>query len=215
MERLGKKKLLIGEIESFWDTISRAGLVFKAGTHDYFDSRFERLKVRLEEIEKLENDADELRRSIKYKVYSQMLIPDSRGDVLGLLETSDNVIDRTKKVLKSLEIEKPKIPPCVKEDFKELSRISSDAIDEMVKACRGFFVNDKIINDFINKVYFYEHEADKLEEQIKRKVFETDELQKLSQRVHLRYFAEKISLVSDSTEWVCERLSIYVIKRSI
>ena len=72
-----------------------------------------------------------------------------------------------------------------------------------------------IVNDFINKVYFYEHEADKLEDQIKRKAFKTSEIRDLSRRVHIRHFAERISMLSDDAEAVCERLSIYSIKRSI
>ncbi|MCP4220985.1 MAG: DUF47 family protein [bacterium] len=215
MKVLRKSTQLIAEIESFWDTMSRAAMVFNEGVNDYLDNRMERLAVRLEEIDKLENAADDLRREIKYKLYSQMLIPESRGDVLGLLENSDNAIDRTKKILNSLDIERPEIPPCLVEDFRELADVSTNAMDQMVKACRAFFADIKIINDYINKVYFYEHEADKLEEMIKRKAFKTNEIDWLSLRVQIRYFAEKISMLSDDAEAVCERLSIYTIKRSI
>lgn len=215
MKILNRSRQVVGDIESFWDAIGKAALVFRAGAHDYFENRQERLKVRLEEIDTLENEADLLRRNIKHQLYSQMLIPESRGDVLGLLETSDNAIDRTKKILNALDIEKPEIPEFLKDDFIELAEISANAMDEMVKAARAFFIDIKIINDFINKVYFYEHEADKLEEHIKRKAFESNEIKGLSRRLHLRYFAEKISTLSDDAEAVCERLSIYSIKRSI
>lgn len=210
-----KIKELISEIDSFLDTIAKSALVFKAGIDDYFNKKMERLKVRLEEVGQLENEADSLRRSIKYKLYSRMLIPDARGDVLGLLETSDNVIDRTKKILKSFEIEKPDIPGSLAEDFKDLSTASANAVDEMVKAARAFFSETEMINDFINKVYFYEHEADKLEEQIKRKVFTNRKIKELSCRVYIRDFAERIAHLSDDAENVCERLFIYAIKRSV
>lgn len=220
MDILGKKKALIAEIEQFWDAISQAALVFNAGADDYFDNRLHRLKIRLEEIHALESKADELRRSIKYKVYTQMLIPESRGDILGLLETSDNVIDRTKKLLNALDIEKPQIPEKLRSDFKELAEMSANAVDEMVKAARAFFNNSRILNDYVNKVYYYEHEADKLEEMIKRKAFEGDSIDNnakdsLCLRVQIRYFAEKISLLADDAEDVCERLTIYNIKRSV
>jgi predicted phosphate transport protein (TIGR00153 family) len=215
MKILSRTKELVDEIDSFWDTISKATLVFRAGALDYFNNKLDRLKARLEEIDVLENDADKLRRSIKHKLYSQMLMPDSRGDVLGLLETSDNVIDRAKKILNALDIEKPDIPTFLVDDFVELTVTSANAMDEMVKAARAFFKDIKIINDFINKVYFYEHEADKLEEHIKRKAFESKEIEWLSLRVQLRYFAEKIALLSDDAEAVCERLSIYAIKRTV
>lgn len=215
MKILNRSKQLVSEIDSFWDTMSKAALVFRAGACDYFNKRPERLKTRLEEIDCLEGEADELRRSIKQQLYSQMLIPESRGDVLGLLETSDNAIDRTKKILNSLAIEKPDIPGSLVADFIELAEASASAMDEMVKAARAFFSDLKIINDFINKVYFYEHEADKLEDQIKRKAFENTDIKELSRKVHIRYFAEKISTLSDDAEAVCERLAIYTIKRSI
>lgn len=212
---MNKKKELIGEIECFFDTISRAGLVFRYGANDYFNNKLDHLKVRLEEIGNLEHEADSLRRTIKHKLYTRMLIPDSRGDVLGLLETSDRVIDRAKKILYSLDIEKPDVPENLVGTFKELTDVSASAVDEMVKACRAFFTEIKIVNDFINKVYFYEHEADKLEERIKRKAFESTEIKKLSRKVQMRYFAERISQLSDDAEDVCERLSISTIKRSI
>jgi predicted phosphate transport protein (TIGR00153 family) len=212
---MNKKKKLIEEIDSFWDTISRAGLVFKLGAHSYYDGHLDRLKDRLVEISDLEKEADSLRRDIKHKLYSEMLIPDARGDVLGLLETSDNVIDRTKKIMVALDIEKPVTPSSFVPDFKELIELSADAVDEMVKANRAFFSDLKIINDFINKVYFYEHEADEMEERIKRRAFETKEITHLSCRVQMRYFAERISQLADDAEAVCERLSVYAIKRSL
>jgi predicted phosphate transport protein (TIGR00153 family) len=210
-----KTKEVISEIDSFLDTIAKSALVFKAGVNDYFDKKMDRLAVRLTEVDHLENEADSLRRSIKYKLYSRMLIPDARGDVLGFLETSDNVIDRTKKILKSFEIEKPDIPGFLTDDFKDLSTASAQAVDEMIKAARAFFSNTEMINDFINKVYFYEHEADKLEEQIKRKVFASPKIVDLCYKVYIRDFAERISHLSDDAENVCERLFIYAIKRSI
>lgn len=215
MKILRKTTHLIKEVDSFWDTIGRAALVFKGGSIDYFDNNFERLKDRAKQIDELENEADLLRRNIKLKLYTEMLIPESRGDVLGLLETSDNVIDRTKKVLHALELEKPRIPEFLVSDFKDLCHASANAMDEMVKASRSFFYEIQLINDFINKCYFYEHEADKLEDQIKRKAFDSPEVTRLSHKVHIRYFAEKISALSDEAEAVCERLSIYSIKRSI
>ncbi|MCP5107650.1 MAG: DUF47 family protein, partial [bacterium] len=155
MKRLKRTKPLIGEIESFWDALSKAALVFREGAYDYLDNRVQRLKVRIEEIDRLEAEADAFRRSIKHQLYSQMLIPESRGDVLGLLETSDNAIDRTKKILNALDLENPDIPSFLVQDFKELADMSANALDQMVKAARAFFSDSAIINDFINKVYFY------------------------------------------------------------
>ena len=215
MQIIGKTKELISEIEGFWDTIAKAAMVFRIGIKDYLHGRYDKLIARIAEINKLEQIADGLRKEIKIKLYSQMLIPESRGDVLGLLENSDNVIDSAKKVLNSFDIERPMIPDFLIEDFIDLANYSADAVEEMVKASRAFFKETSVVNDYINKVSFFEHEADKIEDIIKRKAFDSIEIESLSWKVQVRYFAERVAKPSDDAEEVCERLAISVIKRSI
>ncbi len=215
MQIIGKTKELIGEIDGFWDTIAKASMVFRVGIKDYLQDRPEKIVSRITEINELEHLADRLRKQIKVKLYAQMLIPESRGDVLGLLESSDNVIDSAKKVLNSFDIEKPLIPDFLTEDFINLVDASADAVEEMVKAARAFFKEVSVVNDYINKVSFFEHEADKLEDTIKRKAFDSIEIESLSWKVQVRYFAERVAKLSDGAEEVCERLSISVIKRSL
>jgi len=215
MQIIGSTKKLIGEIDGFWDTIAKSAMVFRIGIKDYLQGKPERMSGRIEEINNLESEADRLRKEVKLKIYTQMLIPESRGDVLGLLESSDNVIDSAKKVMNSFDIEKPLIPDFLIDDFIDLVDDSSDAVEEMVKASRAFFKEITIVNDYINKVSFFEHEADKLEDTIKRKAFDSIEIESLSWKVQVRYFAERVAKLSDGAEEVCERLAISVIKRSL
>jgi uncharacterized protein len=88
-------------------------------------------------------------------------------------------------------------------------------VSEIVKGARAFFTDITMVSYYVNKVHFYEHEADDMEEQVKRKAFNSDEIQRFSYKVHMRYFAEKIAKVSDVAQGVAERLSVYAIKRRI
>jgi len=214
MKFMGETKKLIGDIDVFWDNIARSALAFRSGIKNYLAGRIDKFRSDLEDINQLENDTDTMRREIKYKLYSHMLIPESRGDVLGLLETSDNVVDSIKKVLLQFDIEMPEIPENMKDDFMELTKMSVKTVDEMVLAARAFFREISIVNDHVNKVHYFEHEADKIEEDLKRKAFNSTTIKQLSKMVQLRYFAEKVALISDEAEAVSDRLSIYVIKRS-
>lgn len=214
MKIIGETKKLIGDLDIFWDTISRSALTFRSGINNYLEGRVTKFRSDLEDISKLENETDKMRREIKHKLYSHMLIPESRGDVLGLLETTDNVVDSIKKVLLQFDIEMPEIPDSMKDDFMELTKMSVKTVDEMVLASRAFFREISIVNDHINKVHYFEHEADKIEEALKRKAFNSKIIKQLSRKVQLRYFVEKVALISDEAEAVCDRLSVYVIKRS-
>jgi len=131
------------------------------------------------------------------------------------LETLDDIVDICEKVLEQFSIETPQIPDFLKSDFIELAELSSKTVDEVVKAARAFFKEIALVSNYVNKVHFYEHEADAVEEHLKRSAFKSDEIKLFSHKVHLRYFAEKIAGVSDVAESVAERLSIYAIKRQI
>lgn len=203
------------QIEQFFDKISDAGLIFSAGINDYLDGDMEQFQRRLKDIKKHEADADELRREIRYQLYSKMLIPESRGDVLGLLETSDNVIDTTKTVLAHFDIEKPRILPAFKENFKKLTEASVESLSNLVRANHAFFKNNDVIQDYIHKVFFFEHEADRIEETLKRAIFASEKISRLSEKMLLRDFVGYIAGLSDDCEDVAERLSVYSIKRSI
>lgn len=214
-ELFGKTKTLENEIDRFYDSLSDSVAVFKSGISEYLDGDVAAFQERLVQVRDLEHICDELRREIRYKLYTQMLIPESRGDVLGLLENSDNVIDTIKKVLNHFDIEQPQIPDIFKPDFLKLSITTAAAVDEMVSACRAFFRDFNKVNDYINKVYFYEGETDRLEEKLKRSIFQSNTLEAFSRKVHMRYFIEQVAKLSDKAEDVVERLSVSAIKRTL
>ncbi len=210
-----RSKDLQASMDGFIDRVEKAGLIFYEGLKAYLSGKMERFEEYSKELTELESKADVVRRDIKYKLYTHMLIPESRGDVLGVLETLDDVIDTTEKVLEHFYIETPDIPEYLREDFKDLAELSNKSVEELAKASRAFFTELKMVNNYVNKVHFYEHEADKLEKSIKHKIFNSDTEMDLSIRMHLRYFTEKIALLSDEAESVAERLAIYAIKRRI
>jgi len=210
-----RAKQIEAQIEQFFDKISDAGLIFSAGINNYIDGDYEQFQTRLKDIKKHEGAADDLRREIRYQLYTKMLIPESRGDVLGLLETSDNVIDTTKIVLAHFDIEKPKIYPFLKDGFRELTKASVESLTNLVRANHAFFKNNDIIRDYIHKVFFFEHEADRIEESLNRTIFQSEEISRLSEKMQLRDFVASIAGLSDDCEDVAERLSVYSIKRSL
>lgn len=204
-----------GNIDKYLDNITKAILTFDQGIKEYFKGNFDLFEDKFKEASALESDSDELRREIKYTLYRDLLIPDSRGDVLGLLETLDDVIDVTEEVLREFSIERPTVLADYKEDFLSLTEMSVKTAQELVSASRSFFREITQVHDYITQVHYWEHEADKVEERIKRKVFSSDKIDKLSYKVQVRYFAERISLLADTAEDVAERLDVYTIKRSI
>jgi hypothetical protein len=209
-----RTRALEAQIDELLDAISEGTLVFQQGIADYLQKDVERFEQRLKAIATFESKADALRREIETRLYRESLIPDHRGDVLGLLENIDNVIDEAKKTLHQFAVERPEVPADVTSDFLELAKAGVDAAQHLVSAVRAFFRDITAVPDHIHKVYFYEKEADRLADRLKRKIFTRDDLD-LAHKIHLRYFCLHVETLSDRAEEVADRLAIYTIKRTL
>ena len=208
-----KIKNLESQIDSYLDLVVKGGFLFKQGVKYYLEEQTDEFENRLESIDITESDGDHLRREIETKLYIETLIPDSRGDVLGLLEACDKVLNMTAETLHQFSVEIPYILPEVKNNYIELTDTSVAAIEEMVAAVRSYFTDINRVRDHINKVQLYESESDKIAAKLKRIVFRTD--LNLSRKMHMRYFALHIEKIADEAEDVCDRLSIAAVKRFI
>lgn len=206
-------KQLESHIDEFLNSVSEGTIVFEEGVRCYLENDLENFEAHLNKSHKLEQKADELRRTIESMLYTHTLIPEHRGDVLGLLENTDNVIDTIKETLDQFDIETPLIPEDLKKDFLDLTSASVKSADTLVHAIRAFFIEARAVKDYLHKVLFFENEADRIGDNLKRKVFKMDI--DLSHKFHLRYFALHIQNVSDRSEEVADRLAIYTIKRTI
>lgn len=207
-------KALESEVDEYLDAVSQAALVFVEGVTNYLNDDQQRFEQHINDIDKLESKADVLRRKIENDLYQHSLIPEHRGDVLGLLETMDDVIDLTKETINQFDVEHPFIPHMFHTSFKELAQTVAHAAEAVVLATRAFFKEVRFVKDHLHKVYFYETEADKVADHLKRDIYADNELD-LSQKNHLRYFASHIDAIADKAENVADRLSIYTIKRTI
>ena len=210
-----KAKALQLDMDQFFGLIDEGAMIFEEGFLKYVDGNLELYNQKVEQLDRVEHEADVLRREIKHRLYAEMLIPDSRGDVLALLETLDNVLDCTKHVANSISIEQPIMWDFLKDEFKEITRTSIKSVLELTLAVRAFFREIYRVSEHLDKVHFWESETDKIEDRIKRKAFEAKEITEFSKRVHMRYFAERISKIADEAEEVAERLAVFTIKRSM
>jgi len=200
-------------IDNFLDLIQKGSLVLEAGVKSYLKDDMNDFNSRIEEIKKLEHEADHDRKYVKTELYTYSLMPESRGDVLGLLENMDKLIDTSKEVLYNFSIERPNIPKIFKADYIDLTENTTKCVENLIIATRAFFVSSPIIKDHINKVEFYETEVDKITTKIKTEIFSSD--LRLSEKQHLRFFVHTVERISDMAEDISERISISVIKRSI
>jgi uncharacterized protein len=201
------------QIDEYLDLVIKGGLLFKQAVRFFLQSRIDEFETHLQELKDTEERGDELRRQIESKLYLRTLIPESRGDVLGLMESSDKVLNQITETLLQFSVESPMIPEDLHPLYSDLSEFAMTTVDGMVKAIRAYFRDPTSVRDNINQVLFYRKETNKTAEKFKRAVFQRD--LRLSQKIHLRYFAYHVELIAEEAEDVCDRLSIATIKRYI
>jgi len=206
---------VIAEINEFLDAIDKGTLVFKQGVNNYLNKEEVEFTKNIETILNLESDADKIRKQIENDLYIYSLLPQFRGDVMVLLEKLDDIIDTAKENILQFDVEGPKIPIELNNDFSKLTDAAVLSVESLIPAARAYFNDVNTVKDKLHRVYYYEKESDKLADNIKRRLFkELDEL-KLSEKIHLRYFALHIENLSDAAQEVADLLSIMAIKRSL
>ena len=205
--------LLINELDRFISVVDDSVIVFKEGVLNYLNNDFEQFQSNLQLITTLEDRADEIKRSIEANLYKNSLIPEYRGDVLNLIDKIDDLADTSKENLYQFDIEVPKIPIEMKDDYIQLTEASLLSVKEVLPAVRGFFHQSEEVKERINKVYFYEKEVDKIAYRLKRKLFKDIKMLKFSEKIHLRYFALHIQQISDIAKKVADIVNILIMKR--
>ena len=209
-----RTKELEQKIDSFFDKLSETAVVYRLAVRGYLkkgaDDEFQ---TRLDRVNALESEADTLRREIEQQLYGNTLIPDSRGDVLGLIETADQLLSQFEGSLWAFTIEQPEIPEEFKDGYKSLAGMVVKAVDELGLGARAFFRNPYDVPAYNHKVMLYEREADIIGTKIKRAIFGSD--LELARKLHLREFVEQIDSIADLAEDVADRLAIYAIKRLV
>ena len=211
---LRKNTSIEKEIDDFLNQFSEAGLLFKSGVDIYLNRKKDRFKKTIDEITDIEHTGDALRRSIEEKLYRKTLIPESRGDVLELLESLDALLDRFKGALYRFDIECIEIDTKFHDDFRELVRDVVNASEALVQSSRCFFKDISSVSNYMHKVSFWETESDKISTMLQKRIFKQDDMS-LSEKMQLRDLVRHIDKIADRAEDVADDLSIFVIKRSL
>ena len=166
-----RTKELESQIDQFCDKVDEGAMSFKIGILSFLDGNFPAFEDKLKQVNELESQADTLRRDVERRLYEQTLIPESRGDVLGLLENMDTILNNCEGAMWQFAIEKPDIPAEFHNDYRDLVGASVEAVGALVSASRAFFRGMAEVTDHMHKVLFFEKEGDKVSTRLKMAIF--------------------------------------------
>lgn len=209
---LKKTRELDDKIGEFLVCLSQSGALFVQGI-EAFLSGAENFKALAVQVGALEKHNDQLRRDVEEQMYVHTLLPDSRADVLTLLEGLDKLLNHYESILYAFDIEHPEVPEQLKDPLVELTKTVIESAEALVGASRSFFAMDGKCPSFIAEVLRLEKQADHQGAELQRNIFKVPDLA-LAHRRQLKDFEQMIERLSDMTEDVADKLTILSVKRA-
>ena len=200
--------------ENFLGCLERSLAAFVTGMLSYLEhglgSSFEKS---VEMAHRAESEADDQRVELERTLFSKELLPDSRGDLLLLLEVADKIANRTEDVMFSIAIRQIETPPALAEDIKVLVEWVEQCGCAALTAIRMLFKDPRGVREIVEEVDRMESECDRKGHMIVRRIYsmEVD----LAQKLLLDRLVGEISNIADAAEATASRLDIIAIRRAL
>jgi predicted phosphate transport protein (TIGR00153 family) len=168
-------------------------------------------------IEKLENEADDLKKEIRLHLPKSLFMPVPRQDLLELLLVQDKMANRAKDVSGLVLGRRMRIPAAIAEDFLAFVRRCIDAAKQARKSVReldelfttGFKGAEvSLVASLIEELDHIETDTDKLQARIRANLFAVEDTLRPVDVVFLYRVIELTGEIADMAERVGRRLEL-------
>lgn len=194
------------DVENCMNTMRQAfDMYLDQGMHEGFEKL-------VEQTHTYEHEADLKRRNIEHTMYDKALIPESRGDVLGMLEAIDLVPGKCESVLYQVWMQSMTFPAEFMASFRQLVGVNIEAGKMLCQSMRELFLKVKNVHDGANLVSETERRSDAIERILIRSIFSSASLDK-ADKILLKELVLEIGAISDLAENAADRLLIISVKR--
>ena len=201
-------------IYQYLDNLKMAQNEFLKAMNVYFEKGFsDDFDFLIERLHKVESKADDTRYEIETMMYTKALIPESRGDILGLLEAIDQIPGLFQVVLYMIQTQRLSTPDFLVLDMKELIRVSLECCDLLVKEIEALFKKSGDIRSLVSTIDNNESHCDHIERRLITRIFDSD-LEPF-QKFQLKEMVIHLGDISDQTDRVSRRVYIISIKKRV
>jgi predicted phosphate transport protein (TIGR00153 family) len=194
-------------IQEHAEKVKECAWVFQRAIECIIEDRCEDFEQFRKDIDKLESEADAVKRRVRGHLPKGTLLAVDKFQLFRYLREQDKVIDAVEEGLDWLSFRAAAgIPEVLEKDFMILVEAVMDPIEElskMVAEARKYFTNFSenqrvVVKDMIRTLRQHEHEADKLEDTVKEKIFNA--IEDPVAVFHLIRLTEIIGSIADHAE---------------
>ena len=181
----------------------------------YYKNDFEFIDKKVEEISKLEHDADDIRRKMEIEFFKGAFLPFDREDRIILAEDVDSVADIIQETAFGICLARINFPP----DTRKTSIELMESIYKTVTALKKCI---ELLDEDLGEALTKAHEVERLEDavdRIERKIlkrlyisYKNQEINILTQ-IELKSTVLRLGNIADRAENASDRVPIIVAKR--
>jgi hypothetical protein len=174
------------------------------------DAHFEALAGRSNAAE---HDADGLRRAIEIELFARSLLPDSREDLLLLLERVDLMPNQARDVLRQIYVQNLSLPPFVLAPLIELADVGLKAFDLVVEGIGDVLGRHRRIQEITRHLDDAEQVGDGIQHSLVAQIFRSD--LPTGERILVRDLVTAAGQVCDFAQDVGLFLTVFSVKRHV
>jgi len=201
------KAFLVRHLDKVGECVARTQEVLE----NYLSGRLAEAKTGAQDVDRLETEADILRRSIIDLLYRGAFLPVYRPDLHSFVEELDRIADRAEQTCDFLLGQRPQIADEFGDFYRQVYAHTRSAFHALHEAVMNFLssADQNFIRDRLTVVGITESTIDDIEWKFTRQLF-TSPLP-LDVKMHLKSFTELFTEISDQVEDAGDQLEVLLI----
>ncbi len=209
-----KNKELFDNIMRYLQEVSETSVCFTQAMHYYLANGInEEFENQVKNVHSLESSADNHRREIEITMYKKSLLPDSRADILELIERIDRLPNRNESILWQILTENVTLPDMLKDEFAHLVDLSEQTVSLVAECANDIFLKGERVKELTDHIDSNESTSDKIERTLIRRLFTSD--MDLGEKLLVKDVILQTGKITDDAESIADRITIFNIKRQV
>jgi uncharacterized protein len=210
----GAQREIDKKLAEYFDQTKSMSLDMREAIEAYLKADMARFADAFGRINAAEHRLDMLRRDIEQEIYGRRLLPDTRGDILGLLESMDKIPNRIQSLTRGMTLQKIVVPERLHPSLLKLADQGVQIVHVLERTAQAFLYKPDEVKAGATELSAHEHAGDVIEQEAVAVTFNDDSLV-LAHKLQLHRLIDDLGSICDIAEDIGDRVVIAALKRML
>ncbi len=208
---LRRNRIIREKIVRYTSTAKEGLARFDTGISDYCENGEGEVEKWLRSVHKRESECDLLRREIEIDLFKKSLLPETREDLMNLLEALDMIINTAEASMRKIYVEHLKLPEELCQPMTRIAHVSVQAGILAMDMAVNALEDGKRAIELDREIDLLESTVDSIQQETLYNLFDSD--MELAGKLMIRDIIEDVAQISDLAEDASSRIMVFLAKR--